>query len=198
MREPDSVDWTEIDWEDLYPRLLLFTASKLKRLTWRGKLGGHVPGMPTEYDFVQAAVLKTMEGTRRWSQKISLFQHLAGVISSDINHLAMSEDNKTTAHADDTIVQIEDYRPTPEAVVLRKKDEEHFFAYLEAKRPALKQLAHLILHESVRTTDELMARLSLSLRDIESLKKALRRATDAYLETRDDTGGHLKDAANDC
>jgi hypothetical protein len=200
MTEPHHVDWTQINWEDLYPRLLL-VASKLRRLTWRGKHWGPIPGTPTEQDFVQEAILKTMDGTRTWSREISLFQHLAGVILSDINHLATSEENKTTALADDTVVQIQDYRSSPETMVLRKRQEEQFLNYLEGKKPKLRQLAHLILYERVRTSAHFMVKLNLSFQEVESLKKALRRATEEYPKTQEgdpaSSVDDLKSIAND-
>jgi hypothetical protein len=65
QRQPSNVDWTRIDWKDLYPRLLLVAQGKLHRLTWRGKRwGGLIPGTPTAHDFVQAAILKTMDALR--------------------------------------------------------------------------------------------------------------------------------------
>ena len=198
----DPQDWTQIDWKDLYPRLLLVARGKLQRLTWRGKRwGGRIPGTPTEHDFVQDAIKKTIDGTRTWNRQISLFQHLGGVIFSDINHLATSEENKTTALADDTIVQMEDYRSNPDMMVVRKLQEEHFLNYLEAKRPQLRQLAHLILHEPVRASADFMVKLNLSLQEVESLKKALRRATKEYLaQTGNEPEGplgDLKGIAND-
>jgi hypothetical protein len=178
----DSTVWTEIDWDDVYPRLLVVARGKLQRLTWRGRIGGAVPGAPTEQDLAQMAVLKTIDGRRRWKREVSLFQHLADVISSDINHLATSKENQTTLEVDDTVVQIEDYRMTPEAEVIRKTQEESFLVFLEARNPSLRQLAELILHESLRSTSEFSVKLNLSISQVESLKTALRRATKEYLE----------------
>ena len=89
MAETSDFDWTQIDWNDLYPRLLLVAEGKLNRLIWRGARFGPVPGGQTSHDFVQAAIEKTKGGIRAWNPEISIFQHLAGVILSEINHLAI-------------------------------------------------------------------------------------------------------------
>jgi hypothetical protein len=86
MAETYEFDWTQIDWNDLYPRLLLVAEGKLNRLAWRGSRLGPIPGGQTSHDFVQAAIEKTKGGIRVWNPEISIFQHLVGVILSDINH----------------------------------------------------------------------------------------------------------------
>jgi hypothetical protein len=202
MVDPNEFDWNQVDWEGLYPRLVLYAAGKLRRLTWRGKRSGHIPEGRMAPDFAQEAILKTMDGTRKWNRgEDSLFDHLTGVISSLISHLVDSKENQTTTSTDDTIVNIEDYLPTPEMAVLRKIQEEHYLAYLEEKDPLLNKLARLILCESVRSTAEFSVRLDASIAKVESLKKCLYRTTRRYVEEMQDKaigkGGDLKGVAND-
>jgi hypothetical protein len=187
MAETGDVDWTQIDWNDLYPRLLLVAEGKLRRLTWRGTRFGPIPGGQTSHDFVQAAVEKTKGGLRAWNPEISFFQHLAGVILSDINHLANSMENRITHYDDEKVIPIEDHRATPEASAIRKSQEEAFLAFLSAKDPKLRILASSILHDPVRLGSlELATKLNLSICQVDSLKKALRRATEEFL--RDEHG----------
>lgn len=197
MAEPNDVDWTQIDWNDLYPRLLLVAAGMLNRRAWRGKYFGPAPGAPTPHDFVHQAIEETMSGERVWNRDVSLFQHMVGVIRSKISHLSTSQENKVTQREDDKIVQIADYRINPEAAAIRKAQEEAFLAFLEAKKPALRQLAYWMLHEPIRDTPELTVRLNMSVRDVDSLKRALRLATEEYVkaerardEEREIGGGH--------
>src|SRR5262245_33436415 len=130
MAETSDFDWTQIDWNDLYPRLLLVAEGKLNRLIWRGMRFGPIPGGHTSYDFVQAAIEKTKEGIRAWNPEISIFQHLAGVILSDINHLANSVENQITHLNDEKVIQIEDHRATREASDISKSKEETFLVFL--------------------------------------------------------------------
>lgn len=183
MAETYDFDWTQIDWNDLYPRLLLVAEGKLNRLTWRGARFGPVPGGQTSHDFVQAAIEKTTGGIRAWNPAISIFQHLAGVILSDINHLANSMENQITHYDDEKVIPIEDHRATPEVSAIRRSQEEAFLAFLHAKNPKLRILAFSILHDPVRLGSlELATKLNLSICQVDSLKRALRRATEEFLK----------------
>jgi hypothetical protein len=183
---PNPMDWTRIDWADLYPRLLLVAAGKLNRLSWRGQRFGAIPGGKTATDIVHDAIVKTMSGQRVWNQRQnSLFDHLAGVISSEISHLVQSRENRTTLRVDEKIVQLIDHREDPETIAIRKAQEHQFLIHLEKKKPMLRSLAELLLYDANAATPDLIAKLNLSLREIESLKKALRRATEDFLNEGD-------------
>jgi hypothetical protein len=183
MSEP--IDWTQVEWEDLYPRLVYLAALKLKRLRWRGKPSGPVPGGKTAKDIVHDAVVKTMSGQRIWNRDRTLFEHLAGVISGDVSHLVNSAENKRTLQADDEkILHIADHMEDPETIAIRRCQEQRFFAYLEARKPAplLRQLAELILYDPGGHTSELAEKLNLSITELDNLKRTLRRATENFLE----------------
>jgi hypothetical protein len=183
MAETSDFDWTQIDWNDLYPRLLLVAEGKLNRLIWRGTRFGPIPGGQTSHDFVQAAIEKTKGGIRAWNPEVSIFQHLAGVILSDINHLANSTENQITQCADEKVIPIEDHRATPETSAIRSSQEETFLTFLHAKNPVLRTLAFSILHDPVRLGSlELATKLNLSICQLDSLKRALRRATEEFLK----------------
>jgi hypothetical protein len=187
MAETSDFDWTQIDWNDLYPRLLLVAEGKLNRLIWRGTRFGPIPGGQTSQDFVQAAIEKTKEGIRAWNPEVSIFQHLAGVILSDINHLANSVENQITQCSDEKVIPIEDHRATPETSAIRRSQEETFLAFLHAKNPALRTLAFSILHDPARRGSlELATKLNLSICQLDSLKRALRRATEEFLKAQRD------------
>jgi hypothetical protein len=183
MAETGDFDWTQIDWNDLYPRLLLVAEGKLNRLIWRGTRFGPIPGGQTSHDFVQTAIEKTKRGIRRWNPEVSIFQHLAGIILSDINHLVNSTENQITQSTDEKVIPIEDHRATPEASAIRRSQEETFLAFLQGKNPALRTLAFSILHDPVRLGSlELATKLNLSICQLDSLKRAPRRATEQFLK----------------
>jgi hypothetical protein len=184
----NPIDWSTIDWADLYPRLLLIAAGKLNRLRWRGRRFGAVPGGKTAADIVHDAIVKTMSGQRAWKAPNSLFDHLTGVIFSEISHLVQSRENRTTVGVDDDITEQFSHREDPETIAIRNAQEHGFLAYLASKKPVLRRLAELILYDANAGTPDLMAKLDLSWREVESLKKALRRATEAYLHAADGRG----------
>jgi hypothetical protein len=138
-----------------------------------------------EPDIVHDAIVKTMSGQRTWNRDHSLFDHLAGAVSSDISQLVNSAENKRTVQADDEkILHIADHMEDPETIAVRKSQEQRFFAYLEARKPAplLRQLAELILYDRGGHTSELAEKLNLSITELDSLTRTLRRATEKFLE----------------
>jgi hypothetical protein len=176
-------DWTQIDWPDLYPRLLLAAARKMDRLTWRGKRPGQIPGAKTPQDIVHDSIVKTISGERVWNRRVPLFDHLGGVVSSEISHLVESIENKITRPMDDKVVPIADHREDAETAATRKAQEKAFFAYLEGKSVALRQLASNILYDPAkRSNSDLAAKMNLSITELESLKRALKRATEEFLK----------------
>ena len=176
---PDHKDWASID--DLYPRLLLVAYRELKRRSWLGQRSGPSPGGMEPKDVVQDAIVKTISGQRVWKpSEISLFRHLIGVIRSDINHLADSSENVMTRREDEMSALAPDSREDPETIAIRELDKQRYFLFLERKRLALRRLAELILNDSVTETISLAQRLSLSARDVDSLKRALQRTTIEY------------------
>ena len=74
------------------------------------------------------------------------------------------------------------HRVSPETIALRNREEAKFFAYLEQKRPEMRLLAHFLLYEPVTGSHELATKLNLSISQVESLKRALRRATQEYFQ----------------
>jgi hypothetical protein len=190
-----NIDWTKIDWADLYPRLLVVAAARLNRLGWRGKFLGPVPGAKTPKDFVHDAIVKTMAGERIWRRDNSLFDHFVGVICSEISHLVRSAENIRTLQADEKIIVIADRQDSPETVAARKIQEQKFFDYLETKKPALRELAQFMLYEP-GGAPELAAKLNLSDRELDSLKRALRRATEEFVEAEEALDAQPREMSN--
>ena len=92
-------------------------------------------------------------------------------------------ENQITRCNDEKVIPLEDHRATPEASAIRKSQEETFFAFLDAKNPKLRNLAFSILHDPVRLGSlELATKLNLSIFQVDSLKRALRRATAQFLK----------------
>jgi hypothetical protein len=153
------------------------------RLRWRGIQSGPPPGGKTPEDMVQNAIMKTMAESRTWDRELTPFQHLAGAISSEISALVNSAENQRTLLADeDKVINIADHLDDPETSAIRKSQEQRFFAHLEAKRLALRQLAEMMLYRPASGPMELAAQLNLSIRELDSLKRALKRATEEFLK----------------
>ncbi|MEL6963084.1 MAG: hypothetical protein AAFO01_10035 [Pseudomonadota bacterium] len=181
--------WADVDWEDLVPRLLLLAMSRLSRMTWRGQRHAMPPGAAEAQDFVNDAITKTLSGVRVWSKgRCTLFQHLAGVVVSDISHAAEASENKLTLTADGRKHPSEDWPPdtmddTPdqEQHTLWRSEQRRMIGHLDEVDPKLAQMAELILMEDVDGSAELAERLDCTINDVANLRKRMKRALRVYM-----------------
>jgi hypothetical protein len=183
---PKPIDWQAQDWEDLVPRLLLLALSRLQRMCWRGGRRSSPPGAAEAEDFVNDAISKTMAGVRVWDPgACTLFQHLAGIIVSDISHAAESADNRLTASGlesgDGTPIDVLDGSPDQESAALWRSERRRLLAHLDGIDPALRQMAELMLVHDLNETEELRLRLGIPFAEVANRRKRLKRAIRAYL-----------------
>jgi hypothetical protein len=184
-----TIDWQAQDWEDLVPRLLLLAVSRLQRMTWRGARRGPPPGAAEAEDFVNDAISKSIAGVRIWNpQACSLFQHLAGVIVSDISHAAESLENRSTlrdtADADASsgvMAEIGADTPDQEAVAVWRSEQRRLLEHLERVDPALREMAELMLMRDMQETADLSRNLGVSAAAVANRRKRLKRAVRTYL-----------------
>lgn len=192
---PDAAGTAEVQvnevaaatWEDVVPRLLLLAMSRLSRMSFRGQRDAVPPGAAEAEDFVNDAIAKTMAGLRVWRpENCTLFQHLAGIVVSDISHAATSAENRLTL-ADDGRQpggwppDRTDDRPGQEEQTLWHSEQRRLLGYLQAIDPKLGQMADLILVEDIDGSAELATRLSMTVSDVANLKKRMKRAARAFL-----------------
>ena len=181
-------------WEDLVPRLLLLAMSRLSRMTWRGQLGSAPPGAADAEDFVNDAIAKTLSGVRVWREaNCMLFQHLAGIVVSDISHAATAAENRLTL-ADDGRQRggwppdRADDRSGQEGEALWRSEQQRLLGYLAAIDPMLGRMAELMLIEDIDGSVELAGRLDVTVSDVANLRKRMKRATRAFI-LADEEGG---------
>jgi DNA-directed RNA polymerase specialized sigma24 family protein len=187
MTEP-AIDWQAQDWEDLVPRLLLLAMSRLRRMTWRGDRRGPPPGASEAEDFVNDAISKTIAGLRVWNPAAcTLFQHLAGVIVSDISHAAESSENRLTLRAtaddldDGPAFDIGDEVPDQETVALWRSEQRQLLEHLERIDMGLRRMAELMLVEDMQETVDLSRALGIPPTEVANRRKRLKRAVRGYL-----------------
>ena len=184
-----SIDWRAQDWDDLVPRLLLLAVSRLQRMTWRGQRRGPAPGAAEAEDFVNDAISKTIAGVRIWNpEACTLFQHLAGVIVSDISHAAESLENRTTlremAGSDASvslIADIGDDAPGQEEAAVWRSEQRRLLAHLDRVDPALRAMAELMLVQDMQETADLSQAMAVPPAEVANRRKRLKRAVRAYL-----------------
>lgn len=183
-----GIDWAAQDWDDLVPRLMLLAVSRLYRMTWRGRAGEAPPGAAEAEDFVHDAISKTISGVRIWNpDNCTLFQHLAGVVVSDIGHIARSAENRSTlAPAADTPgdrwpPDPADDSPDQEQATEWRSEQRRLLAHLETADAGLARMAELMLVHDLQETAGLSERLDVPAAEIANMRKRLKRAVRAYL-----------------
>jgi hypothetical protein len=183
------VDWRAQNWEDLIPRLLLLAISRLRRMSWHGERRGAPPGAAEAEDFVNDAVSKTIAGVRIWNPTAcSLFQHLAGVIVSDISHAAQSVENRATLRDGGTSLggtsltaAMADNAPSQESVAAWRSEQRCLLDQLMALDVELGRMAELMLVQDIQETADLSRALAIPAAEVANRRKRLKRAVQAYL-----------------
>lgn len=177
------VDWAAQDWEDLMPRLLLLAFSRLARLR------GGVPGAGEAEDFVNDAISKTMAGVRVWNwNACTLFQHLAGVVVSEISHSASSSERRLTVREagrpnghTSWPPDIPDGAPDQEQRALWLSEQRRLLEHLGQIQPIMGKMAELMLVHDVCETRDLCKALGLAPSAVANLRKRIKRAVRAYV-----------------
>ncbi|MEZ5935002.1 MAG: hypothetical protein R3F54_24335 [Alphaproteobacteria bacterium] len=185
----DAATWAAVDWDDLVPRLLLLAMSRLSRMTWRGRRHAPPPGAAEAEDFVNEAIAKTMAGVRVWTKEsCTLFQHLAGVVVSDISHAAEAAENRLTlgdgagqGESEGWPPDQADERPDQEQQALWRSEQRRLLGYLDKVDPKLAQMAELILIEDIDASAALAGRLDCTVNEVANLRKRLKRSLRVYL-----------------
>ena len=187
----DDYDWETVDWHDIIPRLQLFALKKLRGKYWRGSTTNPITGGYEVDDFVFSAISKTISGDRKWNQNISLLHHLAGIISSEINHLAESHDNTIIQYSNE-INSNDDYGKSPTLHLYRhpcfkspirqllaEEDLNKLSETINNQDPDLHKIFLLSLN-GTNKPQELAKEAGLSVSQINNLKKRLNRIIDQW------------------
>lgn len=183
-----DIDWARQDWDDLVPRLLLLAVSRLYRMTWRGRRGEAPPGAAEAEDYVNDAIAKTIAGVRIWDPgRCTLFQHLAGVVVSDIGHAATSTENRTTMAppkdppGDRWPPDSADDAPDQEQATAWKSEQRRLLHHLKEIDPELAVMAGLMLIHDMQETQALSEAMEVPPAEIANRRKRLKRAIAAYI-----------------
>lgn len=183
-----DIDWAKQDWDDLVPRLLLLAVSRLYRMTWRGRRSEAPPGAAEAEDYVNDAISKTIGGVRIWNpDNCTLFQHLAGVIVSDVSHAATSVENRTTLAPPDNPAgdrwppDPADDAPDQERAAAWKSEQRRLLEHLDGVDPELAVMAGLMLVHDLQESEALAKAMNVSPSEIANRRKRLKRAVATYM-----------------
>jgi len=108
LRDDTRESIAELIYERLTDRLIkeliAFSIKRSRELRWRTGNAMELPGGETPQSVVSLAIVRAVEGTRRWDSEThpDLGLYLKGVIRSLLNHLATSRENTMFEAASDT------------------------------------------------------------------------------------------------
>ncbi|MDD5286787.1 MAG: hypothetical protein PHD54_13105 [Desulfuromonadaceae bacterium] len=204
MRDADRVLdlLNQHPWEVTIPKLEAHALNKSRRLFWRSIYGGHLPGGKEVVDLVQQSIEKVLYDQRKWDPDANpdLFIYLKGIVDSDINHLADSEDNKLTrsetklvsgadCEGDETEISFFDLKPSdlpsPVEILLQEEEEDlaykFFWGFHESlsDKPRLQKIVECILDDVDKPAD-IAQKLGEHVNDIYNARKQLQRRLEEY------------------
>ncbi|HXH37359.1 MAG TPA: hypothetical protein VNN08_01905, partial [Thermoanaerobaculia bacterium] len=185
MRNPEAAFprlIESVDWNVMVPRLLAYAHTRLARHGRAAKSYGSLAA-----DYVQEAVRRLLDGSRRFepalSAKVTLFVFLCSVIDSLVSHdaertwrrgphLPIGDDQP-----DEVSERLLPWDHDFTGEVFARDELEHFIAGLE---PDLARYARLRAVREDATAEQLATELGISVSDIRNLDKRLRRRRSAW------------------
>lgn len=177
-----DINWGEVDWEDIVPRLLLYSKMKLRRLKGEAHLLG-----ANEEDFTSQAIEKTISGLREWKKgDVSLIEHLMGVVSSDIyNEFRKSSKYVSSESIGDLLKRYPSNEKKPDESLQNSEEINRFREYLKKKDALLFEYFLLAGVYGMRS-DEVEKHMGVNRNTIYGYKKKLRRLADSWdIENKD-------------
>lgn len=164
--------WDEVSWNDLVPRLTLFTVRLLRK---RG-MDGMVSLAP---DLAHTAIERLLSGQRAWNpeKEVDLFRHLTGIVSSLVSHEAdLLKRYPMTELDEDGPYEIED----ADRNVLENFELEKFLVFARERDPEAHKLAILYTKLGTVTREDQQAILEMDEKQIYNLRRRLKRLIDKY------------------
>lgn len=174
----NDINWSEVDWEDIVPRLLLYAKMKLRRLSARSLSG------ISEEDFVSQAIEKTISGVRKWDKEnTTLIDHLIGVVSSDI----YNEFRKKSQFLIDVDIEFFDQfisdEKGPDDLLEEIDLKENLMQFFEEVRSYDKNLyEHLVLTAHGLSNREIATDLGIDIHKVYKYRRALKEMANNWIK----------------
>jgi DNA-directed RNA polymerase specialized sigma24 family protein len=163
----------QLDWNDLYPRLVLAA---------RGMVKGRANAQELAADLAQEAVMKAFAEERRWkSDQISAYHYLCGIMRSLLSHRERSYERLHAEElSDDKVVRLADFNPSAEAVAVFRSQKRDLLGFVQQRNPRAALLATFMLDHGLQTSKELSNAIGITVTGVEHLRKALRTLISDY------------------
>ena len=180
----------------LNERLTRYAYGKMFPLTWRGvriRKSATIPSWLEPQDFAQEAIRRMLDGTRRWNRKRypTVEEALKSIIDSHISQIVNQLDNKKfkqlkRPNSDDestSVYEIESGEDGPIRIAIDDDWRDWFRQQTRQMLQGESQLVELLkcMESGITKPAEIAQKLKTNVKDINNLKKRLRRK----LETLD-------------
>ena len=129
-------------------------------------------------DLFQQAILKTLDGRRRWNRRVSIIEHLDGVMKSDSGHEVDKRAVRGFSQLPEHNVEPIDQQPSPEVLLLIRDELKDLLDLFDGDEIALK-LLHL--KRDGFSASEIQLELGIEKRHYETVNKRIRRRVLKYL-----------------
>jgi hypothetical protein len=147
----------------------------------RRKSRHRVPVTCSIDDLINDAVERTLDGRRPWrKERCPLYQHLYGVARSTLWHHIFSYQNINIYSIFDNIIVIDII--SPEEIAIATEELVNLLDYLKAVDPKLEILVKKMQFPDADPGEIISFTIPNGSKEIDSLKKKLRRALKAYGE----------------
>ena len=122
-------------------------------------------------DLLQEAIVKTLDGRRRWSRKVNIIKHLDRVMESDSSHVA-EQRAREVAQLPDVHAETVDHQPSPEARLQAREKLDDGLALFAEDKTALELLR---LKSDGFFASEIQRELGMGKTQYETTTKRIRR-----------------------
>lgn len=159
----------KIDWDDLYPRVLVAAGRLAKGAPNRRALAE---------DLAHNAILKTQAGDRNWDRRTPILDHLVSVMRSDLYHLRKSYTHKNVIQDEGTVINFTDHlNHNPEDSII----VDNFIDYIDDRNADAAIMARLMLNQRMKTSRELSFAMKVTISYADRTKSRLRSIALDYL-----------------
>lgn len=171
MEDQVKERFKEVNWDDLLPRLLLYTASLVRSYDLKGI---------SAEDIVYSSITDLMSGRRKWPTNLPLLTALMGIARSKISHERELEGRREEVDFNEDLF-IEQERATSN---VEEKEFREKILRAVSDDPKLTRLVEAFFEDPRPQSTELAERLGVSIEEVYNLKKRLARKLSGVLHKR--------------
>ena len=130
------------------------------------------------HDLLHDAVVKTLDGRRRWNRRVDILKHLDRVMESDAGHVAAQRDGRRVEPLTEGQRELPTQEPDPERSLQSRKQLDDLYAPFGEDPPA-RRVLHL--KSDGLSASEIRCKLGMGKTQYETVTKRIRRRLAKHL-----------------